>query len=31
MKWAVKDWFRLAENKEKGCGGVKRVIKTKHR
>lgn len=28
MKWDVKDGIRLAENKERGCARVKRVIKT---
>jgi hypothetical protein len=28
MKWDVKDWIRLAQHKEWGCVGVKRVIRT---
>jgi hypothetical protein len=28
MKWDVKDWIRLAQHKEWGCVGVRRVIRT---
>jgi len=28
MKWDVKDGMRLAENKERGCSRVTRVIRT---